>query len=127
MDDLRTPYAKVHGLGSAKSGTGHFWAQRLTAVALIPLGLWFLISIALHAGDGYDAFVAWLGSPFTAGGLILLIGAGFYHMSLGMQVVIEDYIHREATRVVLLILNKFWAAAAAIVSILAILRVSLAG
>jgi len=90
---LQAPLAKVLGLGSAKEGAGHWWAQRSTAIAMLPLSLWFTYSaIGLPHGD-YESIAAWIAAPFNAIGLILLVIATVYHSSLGLQVVIEDYLH----------------------------------
>src|SRR5438309_1963019 len=95
QDRMRSPLGRAVGLGSAKEGVGHWWQQRLTAIALVPLGLWFVASLLAHIGGGYEQAVAWLGSPFPAILMIVLIAATFYHAVLGMQVVVEDYVHRE--------------------------------
>jgi succinate dehydrogenase / fumarate reductase membrane anchor subunit len=90
---MQTPLAKAMGLGSAKSGVAHWWAQRVSAVALVPLTLWFAASIIAQSGSDYAAFLAWLRSPLTMGAMILLLIALFQHTALGLQVVIEDYVH----------------------------------
>ena len=90
MDDRRTPLARVRGLGSAKDGVGHWWAQRLTAIALIPLVVWFAISLIMLSGADYTVVRAWIGSPLVMMLLILTIGVGLHHGQLGMQVVIEE-------------------------------------
>jgi succinate dehydrogenase / fumarate reductase membrane anchor subunit len=90
---MQTPLAKAMGLGSAKSGVAHWRAQRVSAIALVPLTLWFAASIIAHSGSDYAAFIAWLRSPLTAGLMILLLIALFQHAALGLQVVIEDYVH----------------------------------
>ena len=125
--DMRTPRAKVEGLGGAKHGTDHFWVQRLTAAAMIPLAIWFVWSLASHAGDTRAELAAWLSSPLAAAPLLLLILVGFHHMQIGMQVVIEDYIHRDGTKIVLIFLNKAFAAVAGLVSVLSVLRLAIAG
>src|SRR5271166_6333919 len=94
-DSLRSPLGRVVGLGSAKEGVEHWWMQRLTAVALIPLALWFVISLIAHLGGDLGSAVAWIGAPVPAILMILLLGATFYHAALGVQVVIEDYVHEE--------------------------------
>jgi succinate dehydrogenase / fumarate reductase membrane anchor subunit len=122
--DLRSPLARVRGLGSAKDGTGHWWAQRLTALALVPLTLWFVAAVIGHVGASYEEVRAWIGQPVTGGLFLLLIGATFYHAALGVQVVIEDYVHNEwaklasllAMKATLLLLGL--AAALAVLSIL---------
>ncbi|MDQ2860630.1 MAG: succinate dehydrogenase, hydrophobic membrane anchor protein [Pseudomonadota bacterium] len=89
---MQTPLVKAMGLGSAKSGVAHWWAQRASAVALVPLTLWFAASIIAHSGSDYAAFLAWLRSPLTMGAMIMLLVALFHHAALGLQVVIEDYV-----------------------------------
>ena len=103
---LKSPLGTVRGLGSAKEGVQHWWAQRVTAIALIPLGLWFVISVIAMAGAGHDDMSAWLSSPFSAGLAVLLIVATFWHAMLGVQVAIEDYVHNEAMKIGLLLAIK---------------------
>jgi succinate dehydrogenase / fumarate reductase membrane anchor subunit len=118
---MRDEMSRVKGLGAAKEGLHHWWAQRLTALALIPLGIWFIASLVEMAGADHIAISYWLGSPVTLGVLSLLVIAAFYHAALGLQVVIEDYIHSHAAKLALIILVQFGAfalGAAAIVSML---------
>jgi succinate dehydrogenase / fumarate reductase membrane anchor subunit len=118
---LRSNIARVRGLGSAKEGVQHWWMQRLSALALIPLGIWLVASLVCMAGADHAAIMQWLGSPFTLGAMSLTIIAAFYHAVLGLQVVIEDYVHAKPTKFILLILIYFAAfalGAAAIVSLL---------
>ena len=124
---MRTPLARVRGLGSAKEGVHHWWAQRLTALALVPLTLWFVVSIAGLAGMDHAGAVAWIGSPPVTVLLVLLIAATFWHAQLGVQVVIEDYVHSEAVKLVALIAVKFAAVLLAIASIFAVLRLAFGG
>ena len=91
--DTRSPLARAIGLGSAKSGVEHWWAERISAIALIPLTLWFIGSIVAHTGSDYAAFTEWLRRPYVAILMIALLIALFYHAALGLQVVIEDYQH----------------------------------
>jgi succinate dehydrogenase / fumarate reductase membrane anchor subunit len=93
---LRSPLARAIGLGSAKEGVGPWWAERVSAVALVPLTLWFIASIIVHTGSDYAAFIGWLGTPFATIAMILLLVALFHHTALGLQVVIEDYVHSGA-------------------------------
>jgi succinate dehydrogenase / fumarate reductase membrane anchor subunit len=103
---MRSPLGRVRGLGSAKTGTGHWWSQRLTAIALVPLTLWFVGAVAMRAGADHAEVAAWLSSPWSACLMILLIVATFYHGWLGLQVVIEDYIHDERIKIASLLLVK---------------------
>ena len=104
--NLRSPLGRVRGLGSAKEGVNHFWAQRMTALALIPLSIWFVISLLVITGVDHATVKAWVSSPVVAGLLILLIAATFYHAFLGLQVVIEDYIHGEGLKLFTLVTVK---------------------
>ena len=123
---LQSPLAKVRGLGSAKDGTGHWWWQRVTAIALIPLLVWFvyaLMSVSL-SGDR-QVVINWMQSPFVAIALVLLLTALFTHARLGLQVVIEDYVHCGALRIGLLLLIKFASLALLAISVLSVLKVHL--
>ena len=124
MTDLRTPLSRVRGHGSAKSGTEHFWHQRLTALANVPLTLFFVgLIVALH-GQNYDAVKAALSSLPVALLLLAMVTAMIYHMKLGMQVVIEDYVHTEGTRMVLLIGNTFFCSMMGLMAAFAILKLA---
>jgi succinate dehydrogenase / fumarate reductase membrane anchor subunit len=126
MDDRRTPLARARGLGSAKDGVGHWWMQRLTAIALIPLVVWFAVSLVMLSGADYATVRAWIGSPLVMVLLILVIGIGLHHGQLGMQVVLEDYTDG-AWRVVWIVLVKFIAAVFGLAAIVAILRIGFGG
>ena len=104
---MRTPLGKVRGLGSAKHGAGHFITQRVSAIGLIVLVPWFLISLIGAVRGGYDGALAWVADPINAVLALLAVGTALYHMRLGMQVVVEDYITKHSTKNVLLILNTF--------------------
>lgn len=93
MNRLPLTLGRAVGLGSAKRGSRRWLTERVTAVALVPLTLWFVASIIPHAGSDYTVFIAWLKTPFAAGGMILLLIALFHHTALGLQVVVEDYVH----------------------------------
>ena len=121
---LRTPLSKVKGLGAAKEGASHWWHQRLTAIALIPLALWFSFSIALLAVADYSTVTAWMGSPFSAVLMILAISVGFYHGYLGLQVIIEDYIPHEALKIGLLITVGLVAVLFTTLGVVSILKIS---
>jgi len=91
--DMRSPLARAIGLGSAKDGVGAWWAERVSAVALVPPTLWFVASIIAHTGSDHAALVGWLRTPFASVAMAILLIALFYHTALGLQVVIEDYVH----------------------------------
>jgi succinate dehydrogenase / fumarate reductase membrane anchor subunit len=122
---LRTPLSKVKGLGAAKEGASHWWNQRLTAIALVPLALWFSFSIALMAVGDYATVSAWIGSPFSAVLLILAVSVGFYHGYLGLQVVIEDYVAQESLKIALLIAVGLLAVLFATIGVVSVLKISL--
>ncbi|MEK9677411.1 MAG: succinate dehydrogenase, hydrophobic membrane anchor protein [Rhodospirillaceae bacterium] len=124
---LRSDLGKVRGLGSAKEGTSHWWMQRITAVALVPLSIWFVITASGLVGIDQAGFKVWLNEPGNMLMLILFIGALFYHMQLGLQVVIEDYVHGEKAKVISLVLNLFVAIFFGGSSIIAILKVAFGG
>ena len=127
MANMRTPLGKVRGLGSAKEGTDHFWKQRLTSVANVPLVLFFIGLIVALNGASYAQVHAALANPITALLLIAAMVSVLVHMRIGMQVIIEDYVHGEFMKIVLLMLNTFFAMAIAAISIFAILKVSFGG
>ncbi|MCZ6448117.1 MAG: succinate dehydrogenase, hydrophobic membrane anchor protein [Alphaproteobacteria bacterium] len=116
---------RVRGLGSAREGAARWWAQRLTAIALVPLVFWFVASLAALSGAGHGEVVAWLRGPIAPVAMIALLVVGFHHLQLGLQEVIEDYVHTEAAKFTLIIAIKGGAALAALVSILSVLRIAL--
>ena len=124
---LRTPLGRVRGLGSAKEGTGHFWAQRITAIALIPLTFLFVVIIFAFIGADHARAVGLMGNPLVAVTMLLFIGAGFYHMQLGMQVVIEDYIHHEAVKTLSLLAVSLGTVTLGVASVFAILKLAFGG
>jgi succinate dehydrogenase / fumarate reductase membrane anchor subunit len=126
-DRMRSPLGRVMGLGSAKEGVEHWWMQRLTSIALVPLALWFVASVIGMLGADHAAFVAWLSSPIAATLMVLTIGATFYHGQLGVQVVIEDYIHGEGAKLAAIVITKLAALALAVAGILAVLMVAIGG
>ena len=125
--DLRTPLSRARGLGSAKEGVHHFWAQRVTAVALIPLVAWFAISLIMMSGADYAVVRAWIGSPAVMVLLVLTIVIGLHHGQLGMQVVIEDYVHHDGVKLALIVLVRFIAVLFGLAAIVAILRIGFGG
>jgi succinate dehydrogenase / fumarate reductase membrane anchor subunit len=122
MSEMRTPLARVRGLGSAKKGTHHFFTQRVTALANIPLTLFLVGALVVHAGADYTTMTAFLGNPLVGVVMLLLIVSATYHMKLGLQVVIEDYIHGEATKLLAVIANQFFALTMAVACALAVLK-----
>jgi succinate dehydrogenase / fumarate reductase membrane anchor subunit len=121
---LRSPLSQARGLGSAKEGVGHWWLQRLTALALIPLTLWFVFSVARYNLADYAMMIAWVRAPLVAVVLLLYFAIGFYHAALGLQVIIEDYVGNEAARLSLVILSKFALFALGAASIYAVLKIA---
>jgi succinate dehydrogenase / fumarate reductase membrane anchor subunit len=124
--NLRSPLGQARGLGSAKEGVHHWWAQRLTAVALIPLTIWFVTSI-VRLASGRTDFDLWLSSPINAAALIVFIAVAFHHGALGLQVVLEDYVSDAGTRMVSVMLAKFACYALAALAIVSTLIVALGG
>jgi succinate dehydrogenase / fumarate reductase membrane anchor subunit len=121
---MRTPLSKVRGLGSARNGTDHFWLQRVTAIALVPLALFFVFLIVSLTSAPYEIVVARLGSPVLAVLMLALIIAGVVHMRLGMQVIIEDYVHSDALKLACLLGNTFFAVLIGLTSVLAVARLA---
>ncbi len=124
--ELRSPLGRVRGLGTAKEGgTGHWWAERMTAIALVPLTVWFVISAISMVGADYDQFRAWVGAHGNPVLLILLTIAVYHHGQLALQVIIEDYVHHEAAKFAGLISVKLGAFFLAVYTIFCILRLTL--
>lgn len=124
LGNMRTPLGRVRGLGSAKSGTEDFWRQRVTAIAGIPLtlaGLYLVISLT---GRSYPAVKQILGSPLVAVLMMLFVIAIVWHMKIGVQVVLEDYVHEKTRKLTLIIINNFFAWAVGLACIFALLKIS---
>jgi succinate dehydrogenase / fumarate reductase, membrane anchor subunit len=124
---MRSPLGRAIGLGSAKEGVQHWWMQRISAVALVPLAIWFVVWVIMLAGSGADraAFIAWVRDPVSAAVWILLLLATFYHAALGLQVVIEDYVGNEGARFGLIILVRLAALLGCILGIVAVVKLTL--
>jgi succinate dehydrogenase / fumarate reductase, membrane anchor subunit len=123
---MRSPLGRAVGLGSAKEGVEHWWLQRITAVALVPLSLWFVIAIIRLVGADVDSVRDWVGNPLPAIMLVLLLIATFYHASLGLQVVIEDYVHAGLVKLGLVIIVRLACFALAVAGIFAVLSMAVA-
>ena len=124
-DDMRAPLARAIGLGSAKDGVQHWWMQRVSAVALVPLTVWFVAAIIVHTGADYATFVAWMRNPITDILMTLLLIALFYHVALGLQVIVEDYVHSD-TKFAVMIAVRLACFALAVAGIVATLRIAVA-
>lgn len=113
---------RARGLGTSKSGVDHWWWERITSLVLIPLGLWFLISLIRIAPGGLETVLPWFTSPLNAVGSVILLATLFYHTSLGIQVVIEDYVHVEWKKLGGIILSRFLFLVLALIGIFSIVR-----
>jgi succinate dehydrogenase / fumarate reductase membrane anchor subunit len=120
-----TELGRVRGLGAAKSGVEHWWHQRVTAVANLALLLWFVISLVRLPALDYATVVLWLRQPVAAIPMLLLIVSVFYHFRLGVQVVIEDYLHNEGTKLLALLMLNFYALGGAAAAVFAVLKIAL--
>jgi succinate dehydrogenase / fumarate reductase membrane anchor subunit len=124
--NTRSPLARAIGLGSARSGVQHWWAERVSAVALVPLTLWFVASLIAHSQADYAGFLSWLRNPDTTIGMILLLIALFHHTELGLQVIIEDYVH-SGLKFAAVVAVRLSCVALAVAGIVAVLEIALAG
>jgi succinate dehydrogenase / fumarate reductase membrane anchor subunit len=122
---LRSPLSRARGLGSARTGSHHWWAQRLTAIALAPLTLWFIFAVIHLSGATHQAVIEWLSAPLTLGLMIALIAATFHHLQLGLQVVIEDYVHDDRIRLASVLSIKALSVIMALVCIVSVLKIGL--
>jgi succinate dehydrogenase / fumarate reductase membrane anchor subunit len=121
---LQTPLHRVEGLGSAKAGTAEFWRQRVTAVALVPLSIWFVWSALALVGGNQETAVAFFASPLNAVLMLLFLATALYHMTIGVQVVIEDYVHQSFLKISCIILNRFFAVAVGVATAFALLKIA---
>ena len=122
---LSSPLRRVLGWGPARSGVHHWWMQRLTSLALVPLTIWFVVSLWSLPGFDHLTVLAWLAQIPTALFMILLVLCAAWHSNLGLQVIIEDYVHRPGARTLLLVLSRFLHVLAAAAAVLAVLKVAL--
>ena len=123
--DFRSKLARAKGLGTAHHGVGHWWLQRVTAVALIPLSVWFVYSlVTVMLSPSVVEVAQWFASPVTAVLLVLMLIALFWHAKLGMQVVIEDYVHAKGAKIVAIVASLFAHAALAIAALFSILKIA---
>jgi succinate dehydrogenase / fumarate reductase membrane anchor subunit len=122
---MRSPLGRAIGLGSAKEGVEHWWVQRLTAIALVPLSLWFVSAVIGLAGADLETMQNWVGLPLPAILLVLLLIATFYHLSLGLQVVIEDYVHTDLTKLGLLVIVRLLSFGFTVAGIFAVVSIAL--
>ncbi|WP_417514564.1 succinate dehydrogenase, hydrophobic membrane anchor protein [Minwuia sp.] len=127
FSQLNTPLKNVRGLGSAKDGTEHWWMQRVTAIALVPLVFAFAVLIIRLTGADYNTAAGIVGNPIVTGVLVLLIVTVFWHLKLGMQVVIEDYVHGSASKLFLMFANTFGCWIGGLICVLAVLKIAFGG
>jgi succinate dehydrogenase / fumarate reductase membrane anchor subunit len=122
---MRSQLGRARGLGAAKSGVAHWWAQRVTAVALVPLTLWFVCAAVRLAGAPHEAMLAWISAPIPVVLLIALVLANFYHLALGLQVVIDDYVRGDMARLATLLVMKGVVILLALACLVSILKLGL--
>jgi succinate dehydrogenase / fumarate reductase membrane anchor subunit len=123
-EGMRSPLGRALGLGSAKTGVEQWWRERVSALALVPLTVWFAASLIVHTGSDYATFIAWLRTPITSLLMVLLLVGIFYHAALGLQVVIEDYVH-SGLKTFAVLGMRFGCCGLAVAGILSILRIAL--
>ena len=122
---MRSQLGRVRGLGAAKSGVHHWWGERVTGIALVPLSLWFIFAVIRLVGAPHAAVLDWMANPVTIVLMLCLIIATFHHMHLGLQVVIEDYVHTESLRFVLLLGIRALTVVLALLATISVLRLGL--
>lgn len=121
---IQSPLAKAKGLGSAKTGVHHWWVQRVSAVALVPLVIWFIYSVVTASHSEHElGMLALLASPFHTGAMVLFLVTGLYHGCLGMQVIIEDYVHCHMAKLTLIVLTYFVSVISGLAAVMAVLRI----
>ncbi|HEY0626439.1 MAG TPA: succinate dehydrogenase, hydrophobic membrane anchor protein [Allosphingosinicella sp.] len=124
---VRSAIGEVRGLGSARSGAHHWWLERLTSISTLLLFIWFMVSILRMPSLGHGPVVEWLSSPLVAIPMLLLIVSTFWHLKLGLQVVIEDYVHEEGTKLFSITLLNFFTIAGAASAVFAVLKIAFGG
>lgn len=124
---LRSPLGQAKGLGSANDGLHHWWAQRVTAIALIPLTVWFAFKVAILSMSDYQTVVECIGSPWSAALIVSLIFAAFYHAALGMQVIFEDYVGNKATRIIAIMATNLLLFLLGAAAVIAVIRIAVGG
>jgi succinate dehydrogenase / fumarate reductase membrane anchor subunit len=124
---LKSPLGQAKGLGSAKDGLHHWWAQRVTAIALIPLTIWFAFKVAVLSMSDYQTVLESIGSPWSAALIVSLIVAAFYHAALGMQVIFEDYISHKAARIIAIMSTNLLMFLLGAAAVIAVVRIALGG
>lgn len=122
-----TPLGRVRGLGSAKSGAHHWWLERLTSVSTLVLFIWLLVSLLRMPQLDHGTVTEWLGSPIAAVPMLLLIVSTFWHLKLGLQVVIEDYVHEEGTKLFTITILNFFVIGAAALAFFSVLKIAFGG
>jgi succinate dehydrogenase / fumarate reductase, membrane anchor subunit len=127
VTDMETPLGRVRGLGSAHSGARHWWIERLTSAATLFLFFWLIVSLVRLPNVGYAPFTEWLASPVNAAGMLLLLASTFWHIKLGMQVIIEDYVHEEGNKIFLIVLLNFAVIVGAVLAGFSVIKIAFHG
>jgi len=124
---METPLESARDLGSAREGAHHWWVERLTSVSTLLLFVWFAVSLIRLPGLGYGAVAEWLSSTVNATGMLLLVASSFWHLKLGLQVIVEDYVHEQTNKFLLLMLINFGSVAGAALGLFAVVKIALGG